>query len=103
YPLIHAQLRPQDWNRWLASAGGPTLQQPPTLVFESLTLAYNAAMAGAGVAIGIRAFIANDIAEQRLIAPFSHERKSRMGFNIYFDARRAARSPRIEQIRNWMV
>jgi LysR family glycine cleavage system transcriptional activator len=103
YPLIHAQLRPQDWDRWLASVGRQAARQPSALMFESLTLAYNAAVSGAGIAIGIRAFIADDIAAQRLVAPFSHIRKSRMGFNIYFDARRASRSPRIEQIRRWMV
>ncbi|MGZ9892771.1 MULTISPECIES: LysR substrate-binding domain-containing protein [Bordetella] len=103
YPLIHAQLRPQDWNRWLQSVGQPALRQAPGLVFESLTLAYNAAMSGAGVAIGIHAFIADDIASGRLVAPFPHVRKSHMGFNIYFNAQRAARVPRIEQIRRWMV
>lgn len=103
YPLLYAQLRPQDWDRWLASAGRPAVSQPPALMFESLTLAYNAAVSGAGLAIGIRAFITDDIAAQRLVAPFSHVRKSHMGFNIYFDARRAARSPRIGQIRRWMM
>lgn len=103
YPLIHAQLRPQDWNRWLESMNQPPLEQPAVLVFESLTLAYNAAISGAGIAIGIRAFIADDIAAQRLVAPFSHVRQSRMGFNIYFNASRAARAPRIEQIHQWMI
>ena len=103
YPLIHAQLRPQDWNRWLQSVGRPALRQPPALIFESLTLAYNAAMSGAGIAIGIHAFLANDIVSQRLVTPFPHVRKSHMGFNIYFNALRASRTPRIEQVRRWMV
>jgi len=103
YPLIQAQLRPQDWNRWLQMVGQPALRQPPALLFESLTLAYNAAMSGAGIAIGIHAFIADDLASQRLVAPFPHVRKSHMGFNIYFNALRAAKTPRIEQIRRWMV
>lgn len=83
--------------------GQPALRQAPALVFESLTLAYNAAMSGAGMAIGIHAFIADDIASGRLVAPFPQVRKSHMGFNIYFNAQRAARVPRIEQIRRWMV
>lgn len=102
-PLIHAALRPNDWDRWLVSAGGCSLESKPTLVFESLTLAYNAALSGAGLAIGIRAFVATEIAAGRLVSPFEHVRHSENGFNIYYNARRALKLDKVNRIRDWML
>ena len=58
-------------------------------MFESLTLAYNAALSGVGVAIGVRAFVASDLAAGRLVQPVAHVRRSEIGFNMYYSATRA--------------
>lgn len=73
------------------------------LTFESLTLAYNAAISGAGVAIAIRTFVANDLATGRLIKPFDHVRKSKSGFNIVYSAERLQKFKKINSFRAWLL
>jgi LysR family transcriptional regulator, glycine cleavage system transcriptional activator len=101
-PLIHAALRPEDWDRWLASAGSTERVGQRGMMFESLTLAYNAALSGVGVAIGVRAFVAADLAAGRLVQPVSHVRRSESGFNMYYSAARAAKLPRLRSALDWI-
>ncbi|MCT8971807.1 transcriptional regulator GcvA [Microbaculum marinisediminis] len=101
--LLHGALRPHDWPRWLEAAGisGVPSAQGPT--FESLTLAYNAALAGAGVAIGIRAFVADDLSAGRLIKPFDFVRLSKSGFNMVYSAERFQRFRKVRAFRDWLL
>ena len=101
-PLIHAALRPYDWDRWLASAGSSVVVGQRGLMFESLTLAYNAALSGAGVAIAIQAFVAADLAAGRLVKPFEHTRLSKSGFNMFYSASSANRRSRLRAALEWI-
>lgn len=101
-PLIHAALRPNDWDRWLESAGSDVRVGQRGMTFESLTLTYNAALSGVGVAIGARAFVAADLAAGRLVQPVAHQRPSESGFNMYYSAARAAKRPRLRQVIEWI-
>ncbi|WP_223479208.1 transcriptional regulator GcvA [Oricola indica] len=101
--LIHAALRPHDWSRWLESAGVENVASDRGPTFESLTLAYNAAISGAGIAIAIRTFVANDLATGRLIKPFDHVRKSTSGFNMVYSAERLQKFNKIKAFRAWLL
>lgn len=59
-----------DWAAWLAAAGVPGLPVHRGPHFNSIHLALQAAMAGQGVALGIEALAADDIADGRLAVPF---------------------------------
>lgn len=101
--LLHGALRPNDWPRWLKAAGINEVPwwQGPT--FESLTLAYNAAIAGAGVVIGMHAFVAEDLAGGRLIKPFDFVRSSQKGFNMTYRSERLQRFRAIRTFRDWLL
>lgn len=101
-PLIHAATRPDDWDRWLASAGSSAAVGRRGQVFESLTLAYNAAVSGAGVAIGIEAFVGADITAGRLVQPVRHVRHSYSGFNMFYNASKANKKPRLRSVLEWI-
>lgn len=101
-PLIHATTRPGDWDRWLGSAGSSVSVGRRGQVFESLTLAYNAAASGAGVAIGIRAFVDADLAAGRLVQPVRHIRRSHSGFNMFYSSSKVNRKPRVRSVLEWM-
>ena len=103
HQLIHASLRPNDWSRWLQSAGFHSIDRPRGPVFESVALAYNAAMSGAGIAIGIHALIEGDLRAGRLVRLYDHVRRSQSGFNLSFHASRARQVEKIRRFRDWIV
>jgi DNA-binding transcriptional LysR family regulator len=66
--LLHTATRPGAWDRWAALAGTP-LQPTRALRFEHFYQSLQAAVAGAGVAIGPLALVADDLASGVLCAP----------------------------------
>ncbi|HEX5261970.1 MAG TPA: LysR family transcriptional regulator [Phenylobacterium sp.] len=67
-PRLSAQSHPQGWAIWAAVAGfelAPAPEQP----FAHIHYALDAALAGLGVAIMSWPFVAEEIAEGRLVAP----------------------------------
>src|SRR5690606_4514391 len=69
--VVERPPRGEDWPRWLAAAKAAGLEPQRRLVFESSSQALEAAVAGLGVAIGHRPFVADDIQAGRLAAPFA--------------------------------
>lgn len=72
-PRLAAQSHPQGWAIWAAIAGfelGPAPEQP----FAHIHYALDAALAGLGIAVMSWAFVAEEIAEGRLVAPFGFRR-----------------------------
>lgn len=70
HTLLHAQTRPNDWARWLTTAGVEGIDTHQGMTLESTSIAYQAAIEGLGVAIGIRELIPQDLARGLLVTPF---------------------------------
>jgi LysR family glycine cleavage system transcriptional activator len=100
--LLHGTPRPDDWRRWLEAAGVAGLEPRQELRFETLTLAYQAAIEGLGVAIGIAAFVEQDVLAGRLVRPFDVVRRSRQALQLLYPAVRAA-DPRLAAFRQWVL
>jgi len=66
--LLHSATRPAAWKRWAQATGTP-LGPTRELRFEHFYLSLQAAIAGAGVAIGPIALVADDIVAGSLVAP----------------------------------
>ena len=66
--LLHTATRPDAWRDW-AALTGCTLQASRELTFEHFYSSLQAAVAGAGVAIGPVALVADDLASGVLVAP----------------------------------
>lgn len=63
--LLGSKVRAQDWPRWLRAHG---LHVPaPPLLFESTTLAIQAALEGLGIVICTPGFVQDDVREGRLV------------------------------------
>ncbi len=67
--LLHSIARPNDWAMWLR-ANGVAIDASRGFKFENSTLAYEAALQGIGVAIGIKVLVENHLGVGTLIAPF---------------------------------
>ena len=63
--LLGSRVRPGDWELW-AAATGQSLQGPP-LLFESTSLAVQAALEGLGVVIVSPMLVAQDVGQGRLL------------------------------------
>jgi LysR family glycine cleavage system transcriptional activator len=71
-PLIHDESSITDpglptWPRWFAAAGIASSQIRRILVFESIHMALDAALAGQGVALGLSLLVDDDLRQGRLV------------------------------------
>ncbi|HEX6118436.1 MAG TPA: LysR substrate-binding domain-containing protein, partial [Dongiaceae bacterium] len=69
--LLDVRHSPDDWPRWLAAAGLPERGRFQTLSFDFSAFAIQAALDGLGVALIRAPYIAGDLREGRLAAPFA--------------------------------
>jgi LysR family glycine cleavage system transcriptional activator len=91
-----------DWNMWLHSAGIGDIEVRRGLHFSHTSMAFQAAMAGQGVALGSRVLAGNDLAAGRLIRPFAHG--AHMSFAYYMVCPEALTDePRIAAFREWII
>lgn len=98
--LIHSAPRPQDWPRWLEAAKLGAVDPRQGLTFESLNLAFQAAIEGIGVAMGVGCLVAEDLAQRRLVRPFKPVRRSRRAFWLVYPQARAG-DPRLAAFLAW--
>jgi LysR family glycine cleavage system transcriptional activator len=71
FTLLHAATYPGMWPDWLAKAGQADLAPLKSLTLEHFYLTLQGALDGLGIAMGPTALVADDIAEGRLVFPFS--------------------------------
>ena len=68
--LLHAETRPNDWQRWAASNRNSRIDPFRGQQFESSNLMYEAAIAGGGIAIGIREVLERELSPNSLTIAF---------------------------------
>ena len=102
HTLIHVLDDIDDWRLWLKAAGVEGIDPDKGLKFDSSPMALQAAASGAGVAIGRRRLIEEDLASGRLVVPFDIELLD--GCAYYFVAPEArAEVPKIAMFRDWLL
>jgi LysR family glycine cleavage system transcriptional activator len=67
--LLHSISRPQDWLTWLRT-NNLDIDASKGLKFENSALAYEAALQGIGIAIGVRVLVEHNLGIGAFIAPF---------------------------------
>jgi LysR family glycine cleavage system transcriptional activator len=98
---LHSSARPNDWTTWIDASGVPTDPQGG-IRYESSSLAYQAAIEGIGVAMGMKALVEDDLAEGRLVLahPLIHPTATAF-YLVYSQA--AAKMPQVREFRDWIV
>lgn len=101
HTLLHSMARPNDWALWLASAGVSGIDATRGLKFENSVLAYEAALQGIGVAMGVRVLVAQHVRLGSLVAPFGHVLPLDLGYYLLLpQERRASRA--VKAFRDWL-
>ena len=100
--LLSSLNRPHDWPTWLEAAGVPDLDTRRGLTFENAAMAYQAAAEELGVMVGLFAFVRDDLASGRLVAPFDLRVPTQGG---YFMAWRTDRPmpQRVRDFEHWIA
>ncbi len=93
----------QEWADWFASMGlaGAASAGPPRLVADLQTVEVGAALAGHGVALGVAALFAGEIASGRLVSLFDPP-PGPVGYWLVYPKDRR-RSPKIAAFRDWLL
>jgi DNA-binding transcriptional LysR family regulator len=99
--LLHLNLRRADWPDWLAEAGCATLKSVNDVFLEDLGVVYQCAVAGLGVAMGQAAYVADDVAAGRLVAPFDVTLRRTRGYYLVCPRERA-NITKIATFRGWL-
>lgn len=101
YPLLHVHGALDDWPLWLAAAGAADIASERGPSFDSYALALEAAAHGCGAAMARSAFVQDDIASGRLVAPFSLAVGREEAWHFLWPKTGAAR--RVLFFRSWLL
>jgi LysR family glycine cleavage system transcriptional activator len=102
HTLLHSVQRPDDWRLWLEPAGATGLGWQGGLRFENSALMYQAAIDQLGVAIAQLAFVEDDLATSRLVAPFDVTVATERAYHLVCPEERA-NLPAIAACRAWLL
>lgn len=97
-PLLHTASRPQAWADWAHAMHLPAKSLRQTQPLPHLYFLLEAAAAGLGVAIAPQALVADDIASQRLLAPWGFRETNAR----WVLATRRHDDPRIAPLSRWL-
>ena len=102
HALLSSLNRPHDWQTWLEAAGVQNIDTKRGLKFENAAMAYQAAAEELGVMVGLLAFVRDDLASGRLVAPFTLRVPTEGG---YFMAWRTDRPvpQRVRDFESWIA
>jgi LysR family glycine cleavage system transcriptional activator len=100
--LLQSAARPGYWRQWLEAAGAYDIDPDRGITFESVSLAYQMAMNGAGVALGQLALVEDDLRTGRLVAPFAQRTDSKDAFYLIYPNRLIS-DPFVMLFRDWLL
>lgn len=111
--LVHATALPGAWRNWLRSYAETCddadlwntvgcIDTDQGLTFETQNLAFQAALEGIGVAIGIRCLVEQEIQDGLLIEPFRFRRRSSKGIHVVYQ-RHSLENRNAMLYRDWLL
>jgi LysR family glycine cleavage system transcriptional activator len=100
--LLCSLNRPHDWPTWLAAEKASHIDGNGGLKFENAALAYQAAADELGVMMALWAFVEDDLASGRLIAPFASRVPTKRAYFLAHHPNRE-RPARVQAFEEWIL
>lgn len=100
HTLLHDELR-QEWDLWMRAAGIEGLDTTRGPSFSLWDLAFQAAIAGQGVALGRSTLVGEYLRSGKLVKPIHISSHSRFGYYLVCLPERAL-EPKIAALRAWL-
>ncbi|ARP84460.1 hypothetical protein CAL12_10035 [Bordetella genomosp. 8] len=101
-PLLHSNRRPQHWPDWIRLAGACRGLAVGDMYYEDLSIIYQCATEGLGVALGQLRYVEKDLAEGRLVAPHPLVLRRPRGYHLVCPEQHAD-EPKIACFRQWLL
>ncbi len=101
--LLQVYPSEKDWYTWLRKNNLKGLDPNSGLLFDSYEMAWNAAMQGQGVALGMEPFVTRDIEAGLFVEPCPGRRvRTRGDWNLVY-RKESANMERIAKFRAWLL
>ncbi len=101
FTLLHARLRPDDWQVWL-KALHLDMQPAHEQTFETRNFSIQAAIDGIGIAIVDPSLVAEDIKAGRLLAPFPQTMADKSAY-YFVCPKKQINNKAIQQLQDWLL
>lgn len=101
HTLLHSLTRPTDWAAWAGAAGLTTEQVSSGLKFQNSALAYEAALQGLGVAMGMRVLVEQYLRDKALVMPLAFAHTIAGGYFLAWPSG-VRPSPALMSFRRWL-
>jgi LysR family glycine cleavage system transcriptional activator len=101
-PLLHSNRRPQHWPDWIQAAGATRAPTASDMYYEDLSVIYQCATEGLGVALGQLRYLQRDLALGRLVAPHPLVLRRKRGYHLVCPQARA-NDGKIACFRDWLL
>lgn len=100
--LLHSMHRTDDWRIWMEATGTEGIDWTRALNFENSALTYQAAIDRVGVVVAQHAFVEEDLAANRLVAPFPLEVPGERSYFLVYRPEREDQH-KIRAFRTWIL
>ncbi|MDQ6983683.1 MAG: transcriptional regulator GcvA [Ghiorsea sp.] len=101
HTLLHARLRPDDWQVWLKAVGA-TISIAHEQTFETRNFAIQAAVDGLGITIVDPSLVAEDIKAGRLCTPFHQTLADENAYYLVYPKTLVGSSP-VKNLQTWLL
>jgi LysR family glycine cleavage system transcriptional activator len=101
-PLFHLSGRPGHWADWLAGAGLARGRKPRDIHYEDLSIIYQCAIEGLGVALGQLRYLEKELASGQLVAPHPFVLRRSRGYHLVWPEDRVQEF-KILRFREWIA
>jgi LysR family transcriptional regulator, glycine cleavage system transcriptional activator len=100
--LLHQEFRRADWPEWLAMIGKTGLTPRRDMMFDELSIVYQAALSGVGMVMAQKAYFQREIADGRLFEPFDVVLKRGLGYYMTVEQRRR-NCDHVQVFQRWLL
>jgi LysR family glycine cleavage system transcriptional activator len=101
FTWLHSSQRRADWRDWLRAADAPDMTPSFDMVVEELSVVYRLAVSGAGVALGNRHYLQEELSSHRLFEPVTPILKREAGYFLLWSSQRPMTGAAL-LLREWM-
>lgn len=100
-PMLHSRRRAQ-WDDWLRAVGATRKPAENDMYFEDVTILYQSALEGLGVALVQIKYVERDLAEGRLVVPYPFTLERQGGYHLVCPVE-TADDDKIVRFRDWLL
>jgi LysR family glycine cleavage system transcriptional activator len=101
-PLLYSNRRPQHWSEWIEAVGATRARTAGDIYCEDLSIVYQCAIDGLGVALGQLSYVSKELENGTLVAPHPFVLTRARGYHLVCPTE-FAEEPKVSRFREWLL